>query len=468
MNIPKPLTTGFAALLALWLGLNAHWAHAQTQAAKPAPTVAAPADSALHQGAATGRSDDESKAPSADAQQAYRVARDKLVQVRTLRRKTSTQSSTGSGFYVSSGGLIVTNFHVAADLALEPERHRGVVVSMDGAETPVELLAFDVQHDLAVLRPAGTAGAHAALALRPATQPMTRGERIYSLGNPLDVGFAVTEGIYNGLVQRSFYPRIFFGGALNPGMSGGPALDAAGQVVGVNVSKRVDAEMVSFLVPVQFVAQLIEQAHSAQPITQPAYAELTRQLKNHQEVLVDRYIAAPARHERYGSYSVPVPDEALARCWGDGRGRDSNSLFDFERSDCTLDSGVYAGLGDIGDLSVRYEAYDGRRLQALQFAQIYGQSFQNESFRTRGNRHLTAVECKESFVDTQGLTQRAVLCLSAYRKLEGLYNVSLLMATVQQPKSGVLSRLNASGLTFDNAERLIAHYMRGFAWEGKP
>jgi hypothetical protein len=184
--------------------------------------------------------------------------------------------------------------------------------------------------------------------------------------------------------------------------------------------------------------------------------------------LVDRYLASPVRHERYGGYSVPVPDEALARCWGDGRGRDSNSLLDFERSDCTLDSGVYAGLGDIGNLSVRYEAYDGQRLQPLQFAQVYSQSFENETFRKRGNRHLTAAECQESFVNTQGLNQRAVLCLSAYRKLEGLYNVSLLMATVQQPQSGVLSRLNASGLTFDHAQRLIAHYMRGFAWEAKP
>ena len=414
------------------------------------------------------RGADEAQPPSADAQQAYRVARDKLVQVRTLRRKTNTQSSTGSGFYVAQGDLIVTNFHVAADLALEPERHRGVVVSMDGREIAVELLVFDVLHDLAVLRPVTVVEGHAALTLRPSNAPMTRGERIYSLGNPLDVGFAVTEGIYNGLVQRSFYPRIFFGGTLNPGMSGGPALDGSGRVVGVNVAKRVDAEMVSFLVPVEFVAQLIQRARNAQPITQPAYAELTRQLKEHQATLVDRYLASPVRHERYGGYSVPVPDEALARCWGDGRGRDSNSLLDFERSDCTLDSGVYAGLGDIGNLSVRYEAYDGQRLQPLQFAQVYSQSFENETFRKRGNRHLTAAECQESFVNTQGLNQRAVLCLSAYRKLEGLYNVSLLMATVQQPQSGVLSRLNASGLTFDHAQRLIAHYMRGFAWEAKP
>ena len=452
-----PLIRRAGALLLL--GLVAAVASAQP-ARDPAPAVAPPA--------ATASAAAPAAPPSADAQQAYRTSRDKLVQVRTLRRKTNTQSSTGSGFVVSADGLIVTNFHVAADLALEPERHRGVVVSMEGQETEVVLLAFDVQHDLAVLRPLKPAGAAAALPLRPADQPMSRGERIYALGNPLDVGFAVTEGIYNGLVARSFYPRIFFGGALNSGMSGGPALDAGGRVVGVNVAKRVDADLVSFLVPVEFAAKLIARARSAQPITQPAFAELTRQLTAHQALLVERYVTAAPRHERYGGFRVPVPDEALARCWGDGRGRESNSLFDFERSDCTLDSGVYSGRGALGNLSVRYEAYDGRRLHPLQFAQIYGKSFKNEPFRTRGGRDQTAVECRESFVGNQGLTQRAVLCLSAYRKLPGLYDVSLLTATVQQPQAGVLSRLNASGLTFENAQRLIAHHLKGFAWEGRP
>ena len=43
---------------------------------------------------------------------------------------------------------------------------------------------------------------------------------------------------YNGLVERSYNERIHFTGALNPGMSGGPAVTADGRVVGINVSKR--------------------------------------------------------------------------------------------------------------------------------------------------------------------------------------------------------------------------------------
>ena len=98
---------------------------------------------------------------------------------------------------------------------------------------------------------------------------MAQGERIYSLGNPLDVGFAVIEGTYNGLVERSFYPTIFFAGSLNPGVSGGPTLDQHGQVIGINVAARRDGEQVSFLVPAPFAEELLERGRSAAPMTAP-------------------------------------------------------------------------------------------------------------------------------------------------------------------------------------------------------
>lgn len=118
----------------------------------------------------------------------------------------------------------------------------------DRTEGPLHLLAFDAIHDLALVK-TGSPGAVAGrppLRFRPRDVPMAQGERIYSLGNPLDVGFAVIEGTYNGLVERSFYPTIFFAGSLNPGVSGGPTLDQQGQVMGINVAARTDGEQVSF------------------------------------------------------------------------------------------------------------------------------------------------------------------------------------------------------------------------------
>jgi hypothetical protein len=405
------------------------------------------------------------------------AARDKLVQIRTLRRQTNTQSSTGSGFFVSENGLLITNYHVISQLALEPERHRAVLVSVSGQEAPVQLLAIDVLHDLALLRvappqeskpgsEAAEAPRYSALPLRPSSRPLSGGERIFSLGNPLDVGFAITEGTYNGLVQRSFYPRIFFGGTLNPGMSGGPAIDTQGRVVGVNVAKQLGAEQLSFLVPVEFVEQLLAQGREATPVKGAMHAEVTRQLMAHQKDLVDRVLSGNTRSERYGPYRVPVPSETLARCWGDGRERRSESLFDFERSQCRIDSEVFTGDGDVGGLGMRYEAYDAPRLSPWQFAHTYGSSFANEPMRKRGNRVRTGYECREDFVAGDAkLPLRAVVCMAAYRKFSGLYDLTVLAVSVDQPRQGVLGRLNVSAVSFDNAQRLARQYLQGFSSE---
>jgi serine protease Do len=61
---------------------------------------------------------------SSSAQHLYEQARHQLVQVRTLLRGQGSQSSVGSGFFVGEGGLIVTNYHVVSQVALQPQRYR--------------------------------------------------------------------------------------------------------------------------------------------------------------------------------------------------------------------------------------------------------------------------------------------------------------------------------------------------------
>jgi len=426
-----------------------------------APGTAPPAPAAVPSAPAP------AEALSGNARRIYELSRDKLVQIRTLLRNSNTQASTGSGFFVSADGLIVTNFHVASQLALEPERYSGVYVTIDGQQGAVELLAFDVQHDLAVLRAKTRTAAAPVLSFRPAADAMAQGERIYSLGNPLDIGFAVTEGTYNGLVRRSFYPRIFFGGTLNPGMSGGPAVDDAGRVLGVNVAKRLDGEQVSFLIPAEFAEALVQRAAHAQPIAQPAYAEVTRQLLVHQQLLTERFLQTPFKEQRHGSYLVPVPDDTLARCWGSGRDPDFHAL-NLERTKCQVDSDVVAGDFSTGMVRLSYEAYDAPTLGAARFARTYSQSFGNEPFLKRGNGRQTAVECTERYVDQGSLPLRAVICMSAYRKLRSLYDMTVLVATVNQPTRGVLGRLDVRGVAFDNNLKLADHYLQAFRWEAAP
>ena len=54
--------------------------------------------------------------------------------------------------------------------------------------------------------------------------------------------------------------------------------------------------------------------------------------------------------------------------------------------------------------------------------------------------------------------------MKAYKKLNGLYDASMLVATVDEPRIGVLGRFDARGVSFDNALKLSEHYLEGFGW----
>jgi serine protease Do len=430
-------------------------------AAAQSPPPPAPASAPAAQGGAA-------PVVSASARRLYERSKGQLLQIRTLLKTQDSQASVGSGFLVSDDGHVVTNYHVVSQFALEPDSYRLRYATTDGQGGALELLDFDARRDLALLRAVddgkgGGLKGRGALAFRPQTQPLAKGERIYSMGNPHDVAFAVVEGNYNGLVERSFDPLIYYAGGINPGMSGGPVLDEDGFVVGVNVSTMLFAQQVSFLVPGEFAASLVQRSLAAKPIRTAAWSRLRDQLTKYQDELVTRFVAQPwesANHERY---RLPVPKQDFMRCWGRSTAADTKGL-DFERSQCRMDHAIFVG-GNLqtGWLDMSHEAYDGTKLGALRFARQYSGSFRNERLGS-SDKSRTAPHCKEQFVDRAGLPLRAVVCLRAYRKLEGLHDVSILVTTVDAATQGALGRFDARGVSFDNALKLAAHYLEGFAW----
>jgi len=406
---------------------------------------------------------------SARGQRIFESTRGQLLQVRTLLKEQDSQATVGSGFVVDAAGLAITNYHVVSQFALRPERYRLAFTLAQGRTGSAELLAIDVINDLALLRlrlaDGSVPGDLVPLAFRAATLPLAKGERLYSMGNPLDVGFAVAEGVFNGRVERSFLPRLFFGGSLNAGMSGGPTVDEAGRVIGVNVATRRDGEQVSFLVPGTLARELLERGRGAKPLTQPMHDEVTRQLKAHQAALVASFVAQPWRSANHPRYRVPVPQEAFMRCWG-STSPETRKYLHFERSDCVMNHAVYVTpTMRAGAISVRHETYDGERLGALRFAREYSASFANERFD--GGFGATAPQCKEGYTDRDGLVLRTVACISALKRFEGLFNVSVLTTAVDHPTQGMQGRLDAVAVDFPNALRLVEHYLKGFRWNLK-
>jgi serine protease Do len=409
-------------------------------------------------------------------QRIYERTRAQLLQVRTLLKTQDSQSSVGSGFLVDGEGHLITNYHVVSQYALQPGRHRLVFASVDGQQGALELLAFDVVSDLALLKVVDNKSLadRGAVALRPANEPLPRGARIYAMGNPLDVGFAVAEGNYNGPAERSFLPTLFFGGSLSSGMSGGPALDEQGRLIGVNVAARRDGEQVSFLVPADKVRGLLQRGRGAAPITQAAWAEVQRQLLQHEAALTRSFVAQPWRSAGHPSYRIPVPQETWMRCWGRSSPQATRGL-QFERSDCEMDSRIFvSGPLLTGYITVRHETYDGASIGAWRFAQRYSASFGNE-FVGVDDRLRTAGQCSERTVAAPGesktapaLPLKAVVCLRGYKKLEGLHDLMVLVATLDGRTIGAQGRLDAHGVSLASAQRLTQHYLDGFAWNRPP
>jgi serine protease Do len=113
--------------------------------APPATTPAAPGPGETDEQAAL-------PPPSSTAQSLYSAAKGDLLQIRMLLRNGRSQSSVGSGFLIGTSNLVLTNYHVVSQMALDPAIYAGEYIDTDGKTGPVTLLAVDVLHDLAVVR----------------------------------------------------------------------------------------------------------------------------------------------------------------------------------------------------------------------------------------------------------------------------------------------------------------------------
>ena len=178
-------------------------------------------------------------------------------------------------------------------------------------------------------------------------------------------------------------------------------------------------------------------------------------------MLTERFISQGWKIATHPRYKVPVPPDRFMRCWGSTEQSKTGGL-DFERSDCVMDTRIFVGKYTTGALSVRHESYDGSRLGTLRFAARYSQSFRNEGFTRLRGEFMTKPQCHEDYIDRAGLPMRAVVCLRAYKKLPKLYDLAVLVATLEQNRSGVQGRFDAQGVSFANAMKLTEHYLDAY------
>jgi serine protease Do len=397
---------------------------------------------------------------STSAQKLYALAQNDLLQLRVLLKNGKSQSSVGSGFLIGTTDLVITNFHVVSQIALEPDTYFGEFKDTRGESGTFELLAVDVPHDLAIVRVnrKGTGFFN----FPDTLASLTQGEYLYSLGNPLDLGFTISEGTYNGLTQRGFSDQIMFTGPVNAGMSGGPNVTATGEIAGVNVAHRRDGELVSFLVPARFAKALFTGINlSSQP---PADFKptITEQLLGYQNIMVEKLLETPFSMKKLGPYSVPVRESEQLRCWGNSDTK-ADKTYTTDYINCSMESAIFVSHElQTGTVAIHHQLMQSLSLNSLRFSILMGKFFSNKARGNTKDKTLTTPHCTEDFIGNKNFSGRAVLCVEAYQKFDHLYNFTLQVASSDEAQINLQSSLDIEGVSYENGQKMVSRFLADF------
>jgi len=200
-------------------------------------------------------------APSAAAPQAvdsvglYRAV---LPSVVTIWARTDWGTGNGSGFFVSSDGLVVTNVHVLEGMS-------SITVELSNGEKydNVSVVASDPRRDLAILRVATMDRPYLKLA---GLNSVRVGEFVMVIGSPDALRNTGTTGIVSAIRpveevnldrKRAGYRILQTDAAVNPGNSGGPILNQRGEVIAIATYGGPAFENINFGVPAEYAKELL-------------------------------------------------------------------------------------------------------------------------------------------------------------------------------------------------------------------
>jgi S1-C subfamily serine protease len=194
----------------------------------------------------------------------------------------------GSGFIITSDGMIVTNKHVVTDKNADY-----TVVTSDGKEYPAKFLAADPVNDIAVMKIEGKDFPTLNLGDSDA---MKIGQTVIAIGNSLgQFSNTVSKGIVSGLGRsvtaaggmgesaEKLTNIIQTDAAINPGNSGGPLMNINGEVIGVNVAMAQGAQSIGFAIPSNQIKKVVDQVKETGKISSPylgvRYVEMDDSIK---------------------------------------------------------------------------------------------------------------------------------------------------------------------------------------------
>jgi S1-C subfamily serine protease len=206
----------------------------------------------------------ESKPLPSPAVKAYQAVRSSIVRISAigdgLEYDEYARRATGSGVVIVDKGVILTSLHVVSGA------NRVRVQFEDGMEADADIISKQPEMDLAILQAKQIPDDLRAATLRSAKQ-LTEGEHVTAVGFPFGIGPSVSHGVISGLKRQYRSPDnervlsnlIQFDAAANPGSSGGPLVNAQGEVIGIvtailATSEKAGFAGIAFAVPIEMAA----------------------------------------------------------------------------------------------------------------------------------------------------------------------------------------------------------------------
>lgn len=204
----------------------------------------------------------------------------------------------GSGFFVSSDGLIVTNKHV-----VDQKNAEYTVFTNDGKKHIAKVVARDPVLDIALIKIDPPAGGSFPFLSLGNSDSLDVGQSVIAIGNALgEYRNTVSVGVVSGLARsitagdnsgntEVLDQVIQTDAAINPGNSGGPLLNLRGEVVGVNVAIAQGSQNIGFALPINSVRGAIESVKATGKIIRPylgvRYVAIDAAMKDKNNLTVD-------------------------------------------------------------------------------------------------------------------------------------------------------------------------------------
>lgn len=405
---------------------------------------------------------ESARALTGTAQKVFQRNNQAVYQIRVIDIHSREKYVIGSGFRISKDGLFASNFHVISDVVDQPDQYRIEYYRKGRKVGNLTVEAIDVAHDLSILR--GEPSRKKPVRLGSSKQK--QGTGVYPMGNPLDVGMVVLEGTYNGLVGDAPYQHILLSAALNPGMSGGPAFDAAGKVVGVNVA--IEGNDLSYLVPVEYLIKLKKSIKTErEPKNWPEVIQ--KQILKRYEHIIEKAVKSDWLFENLGTLKVPqsiLP--SVVKCWGRSRSEDpsQNAFLFYGDKRCQSDRNIYLS-SDLSTGTIGYSFFwlESQSLSSLEFYKRFSAQYAQGNFYPYATRReVTKFSCHNSFVTLASHNWKAAYCVRRYIKYPKLHDVFVSFAILGDSPRKYIIQVGMAGLTEPLARRFLKKFIGSIQW----